>query len=393
MRIVEIEAPPEAIASSLDELAPARQQIADRLDGRSVAIAQEWIGSRAGSEKVFEALGHLVPDADLFTLTVEPGVAIETSGRPLHVSWMDRRGLRDRRDLTLPLMPLTWRTMRRRDPDVVITSSHAFARTFAGSSASTHLSYVHSPARYLWFPDVDHRSAGWRRPIEAPVRSVLKRIDRRSTARTSSLAANSATTQGRIREVYEREARIIHPPVDVRFFDQDPTSQREPFVLAVSRFVPYKRLDLAIRVAHEVGVRLVLAGDGPERSALEELASTSGADVEFVRSPSDEELRSLYRRATALLFFANEDFGIIPVEAQACGCPVATAGEGGVLETVVGGRTGLHAARTDRESLAAAVRGVLDEPPSSDECRSNALRFSYGAFGEAVSGWIGDVVG
>ena len=275
---------------------------------------------------------------------------------------------------------------------MVITSSHAFARTFAGSGASTHLSYVHSPARYLWFPDVDHRSAAWRRPIEAPVRNVLKRIDRRSTDHTESLAANSATTRRRIREVYRREARIIHPPVDVKFFDPgDSVSSASRSCWRSAASFRTSGWTLRSELLMSSGSGSCSLVTGPNVPTLEALASSLAADVEFVRSPSDDELRTLYRRAAALMFFANEDFGIIPVEAQACGCPVVTAGEGGALETVVDGRTGVHADASGPGTPGRAVREVLDDQPSADECRTNALRFSYGAFGTR-SGWVGDAV-
>ncbi len=372
--------------ASLAELAPHRDRLRVALDGRSVALTQEWVASRAGSEKVFEALAHLLPDADLFSLSVTPGVSVSTGGRPIAVSWLDRKRLRDSRALTLPLMPVAWRTMTRNRYDVAITSAHALGRTFVPSQ-TLHFSYVHSPARYLWFPEVDTRSGRWRRPFETPMRTMLKRVDLTSTRACDELAANSLTTQRRIQQVYGRSTPVINPPVDVQFFE--PAGDRaDSFVLAVSRFVPYKRLDLAVEVAADVGVRLVIAGDGPDRGRLEEIAAARRADVEFVRSPSDQELRRLYRTASALLFFSNEDFGMIPVEAQACGCPVVTAGVGGALETVVDGVTGRHAAGPDAAAATGALRSLLDDRPTPEACRTQALRFSYDAFGAAVVDWM-----
>lgn len=367
------------------QLEESVEPIRTALDGRSSALAQEWIGSRAGSEKVFEALAVLLPDARLFTLTHTPGVEIETGGRPITTSFLDRAVVRDRRSLTLPLMPAAWRSIR--EPfDVVLTSAHALARTF-GRDARTHLSYVHSPARYVWFPDVDTRSRPTGKVLQAPARALLKRIDRSATIRTDALAANSLTTRDRIREVFDRDAVVIHPPVDTNFYSVGEGAPRSG-LLALGRLIPYKRMDTAIELAHRLGEPLTLVGNGPELDPLRRFAEQLDADVTFLTDASDEDVRALYRGSAALIFPGNEDFGIVPVEAQACGCPVVTAGIGGALETVVGGVTGVHAASGDLDDLVAATAELLDGPTNPAACRSQAERFSYGAFGASIADWV-----
>ena len=373
----------------ISDLQPAIDTVRSALDGRSVALAQEWIGSRAGSEKVFEALAAILPEADLFTLTHTAGVEIETGGRPIETSFLDGSPLHERRSLSLPLMPMAWRRLRQRDSrewDVVVTSAHALGRSF-GRRAPVHLSYVHSPARYIWFPDVDSRTGRFTAQVQAPARALLKRVDASATRTTTSLAANSETTRARIAQAYGRSSELIHPPVDTRFYTLGPRKQRSG-LLALGRLIPYKRMDVAIEIADRVSLPLTIVGRGPDAQRLRELAAHRGVDVTFVEGATDDEVRELYRRSEALVFPGNEDFGIVPVEAQACGCPVVTAGVGGALETVVGGVTGVHARSEALEDLVVATRVLLDSSLDPAACREQAERFSYATFGSAVATWV-----
>lgn len=377
----------------VDDLKPSIDAVRSTLDGRSVALAQEWIGSRAGSEKVFEALAVLLPEADLFTLTHTAEVEIESGSRPIQTSFLDGSLFHERRSLSLPLMPLAWRRLQRGaagEWDVVVTSAHALGRSF-GRSAPVHLSYVHSPARYIWFPDVDSRTGRLAAQVQAPARAVLKRVDAAATRETTSLAANSETTRARIAQAYGRSSELIHPPVDTRFYSLGDPVQRSG-LLALGRLIPYKRMDVAIEIADRVCLPLTIVGRGPDAPRLQALAKGRGVDVTFVEGASDDEVRELYRRSEALLFPGNEDFGIVPVEAQACGCPVVTAGVGGALETVVDGITGVHARSESLDDLVVATRTLLDSEIDPAACREQAERFSYATFGAAVATWVTGVL-
>ena len=368
------------------QLDAPRQRLRDAIGDRTVAVAQEWLASRAGSEKVFEAIAYLLPDADLFALTHEPGCEIETEDRPVATTLLDRPWPRQHRAVTLPIMPLAWRAVTRHRWDVVVTSSHAFARSF-GRHGDLHLSYVHRPARYLWFPELDARTQGLGSLIQRPVRAPLKWLDRSTTARPDSLVANSVTTQGRIRSVYGRDADVSYPPVDTVYYEPS-DAERQPRLLAFGRLIPYKRMDATIETAHRLGLPLTIAGTGPDEQRLRRLAAEVGADVDFAGYVTDEEIRRLYQTSAALLFLGNEDFGIVPVEALACGCPVVTAGVGGALETVVDPDTGAHAAGPTIDDFVAATDRVIAAPPSAAACRTQAERFSYGRFGERIADWI-----
>ncbi len=356
-----------------------------------MAIAAEWLAVRAGSEKVFEAMAQAFPNADLYALTREPGVPFDFGNRTVVTTFLDRYAfLRDRRELTLPIMPLAWRTIDvRRQYDVVLTSSHAFAREFPPAKSTKHYCYVHAPMRYAWTPDLDARTRVPARGMKLAA-ATLRTLDSRNVSAVDSFAANSLAVRDRIRRFYGRDALVIHPPVDVNFFTMGPETTPRTRALAFSRFIPYKRLDLAIEACAKARVPLTVAGSGPQERTLRRLASDLEADVTFEIRPSDERVRELYRTSLCLLFPAEEDFGIVPVEAQACGTPVVGFDRGGIRDTVVHGETGLRVRHQRADLFADALRTILDQPLAPDACRRHAERFSYDRFRERLKAWLSD---
>jgi glycosyltransferase involved in cell wall biosynthesis len=283
-------------------------------------------------------------------------------------------------------MPLVWRTSGRPAPDVVISSSHAFAHTVRlGEPEQTrHLSYVHTPARYLWSPDFDGRGAN---PALALPRKALQAADRRGGRHVRAYAANSREVQRRIERFWRRDATVVHPPVDVDYFAAGSPSRRD-HLLGVGRWIPYKNFDLMIEIAAAAGRPLVLAGSGPQEAELRRRAR--GREVTFEVRPSRERLRELYHGAAALLFPAHEDFGIIPVEAQACGTPVIGLRRGGLLETVLEGGTGYLVDGLDPGCYVDAIGriGELDQA----RIAAHAQNFSHARFAEKMSRWVDDAV-
>lgn len=368
------------------------------------ALIHEWLEGRSGSEKTYEQIALAFPDADLYALTREPDGEFDFGGRRVTTTRLDRAVFRDRRAATLPLMPLAWQTLPRQDEpyDVVITSSHAFANLARPTAdARTVLCYCHTPARYLWLPDLDDR-AGRLNRLLAPVRSVLRRVDRRGADRVTAFAVNSAEIAGRVRTFYDRDAVVIPPPVETDFFTpagDEPVSTvhaslPDEFVLAISRFVPYKRLDLAIETAANVGLPIVVAGSGPDEARLRDVARNAGADATFVIGPDQDRLRTLYRRARLVVFPAFEDFGIVPVEAQACGTPVVALAAGGTLDSILPGETGMLAPEQTVAAFskftAAALDELADGTLTAEACRANALEFSGDRFRTRIREWAGD---
>lgn len=357
------------------------------LAGRSVALVHEWFGATGGSENVFLAIREVLPDATGFVLWRDRDAR---RGLDLQESWLARTPLRRSKALALPLMPLTWRTLSTERFDVVISSSHAFAHTvrFRSSPQARYLSYIHSPARYLWSPDFDGRGSGGM--LSLP-RRVLRGADVRLSRHVDSYAANSREVQARIQRFWKRDARIIHPPVDVDYFTAAPADQRRQdrgYLLGVGRWIPYKKFDLMIEIADAARLPLVIAGSGPEEEALRRQAARVGVPVTFERQPSRERLRELYWGARCLLFPTHEDFGIIPVEAMACGTPVLGLRRGGVLETVVDGETGFLVDSDDPARYAAMLRHL----DALDRIRigRHAARFSADVFRANVASWVVD---
>ncbi len=350
------------------------------------AVVQEWIAGRAGSEKVFERIASVVPQADLFALTHQPGVKIDTGAREIQTTFLDQKFFREHRATSLPLMPVAWWSLRhRKDYDLIITSAHAFAREFAGARpTATHLCYVHSPMRYAWERKIDPRTSS---RINALPAAVLRLLDRRTVAGVTGFAANSLETQDRIRRHYERDSEIIHPPVDTAFFGQV-TRSPEDYVLAFGRFIQYKRFDLAIAVADRLGTPLVIAGSGPLEDEIRLAAEAARIPVRIVVRPSDDDLLQLLAGAQALLFPGIEDFGIVPVEAQAAGVPIVGPRLGGLRDSVEDGVTGILTEDQSVESLAKGVEIALGEQLGGAPCQQWATRFRPERFDEQLLDWI-----
>ncbi|MFB9234042.1 glycosyltransferase [Plantactinospora siamensis] len=356
------------------------------LAGRSVAVVHEWFGATGGAESTFLVLADLVPHAHRFVLWADRDVPVEQLR--LRQSWMARTPLTRSKAVALPLMPLVWRGWDGDPLDVVISSSHAFAHTarFGPPERTRHLSYVHSPARYVWSPSLDSRG---RNPLLSLPRRALQAADVRLSRHVHAYAVNSREVQRRVERFWGRDAVVIHPPVDVDYFAAAPREQRaqpRDYLLGVGRWVPYKNFDLMMAAAAEAGLPLIIAGSGPEEARLRRAAERSRAQVTLERRPTRERLRELYWGARALLFPAHEDFGIVPVEAQACGTPVIGLRGGGLLETVRDGETGHLVDSLAPAAYAAAVRRVAELPV--ERIMDNAERFSRQRFAARMTEWI-----
>lgn len=352
-----------------------------------VALVHEWFESVGGSEQVFLEMSRTLPDATRYVLWNSSG---DQRHATLRESWLARTPFRRHKALALPVMPLAWRTLDRRRYDVVVSSSHAFAHTVRlGSRDCRHLSYIHSPARYVWTPELDPRNLP---SAMSAARPFLRAMDRRLGQHVNSLAANSVEVRDRIRRFWGRDARVIHPPVDFRFFSAPGphTGQDRRYLLGVGRWIGYKNFDLMIETAARAGLPLVIAGSGPDEDRLRRLAAASGARVTFELRPSNEQLRNLYWGALALLYPAHEDFGIIPVEAMACGVPVLGLARGGLLETVLPGVSGHLVEHLDAAALAARVPATIRL--DREDVQHTASRFGADVFTRRFTQWLVDEV-
>lgn len=362
-------------------------------------IVHEWIEQAGGAEKVLRAMADTYQDAPVLALWSDARDNYLT-GR-LRETWLARTKLRRNKALALPFMLAAWRNQAIEDADWALVSSHLFAHHVRFKDRRENIQkfvYVHTPARYIWEPSFDRR--GSHVTIRAASR-LLQSIDRKRASEGAQFAANSQFVKDRIQRTWGQEARVIHPPVAVsklqakascadelnvqeqQIVDDLPNS----FVLAASRFVPYKRLEAAVRVAEANGVSAVIAGSGPDEARLRALAANASIPVHFIIQPSDTLLMTLYQKCLAYVFAAVEDFGIMPVEAMAFGTPVICGNIGGVLETVEDGVTGVHLHSESPNEL----KNALEKASSlrRDVIRNHALRFDTAHFEKRLAEWTG----
>jgi glycosyltransferase involved in cell wall biosynthesis len=349
-----------------------------------VALIQDWLTGMRGGEKVLAALGGIFPDADIFTLFYRPDrVSDRIHSHRVFASPLNRLPgvLRYYRNL-LPLMPRTIESFDLRGYDLVISSSHAVAMGARVPAGVPHICYCHTPMRYLWAAPSDYFQFDFGGLVKRPALGLfspwLRRWDVRSSRGVTQFLANSENVRSRIATAYGRNARVVYPPVDTDFFTPDlPGRATGDYYLVVSALEPYKRIDLAIRAMRRLGRCLIVAGRGSQARALQRIA---GRDVEFTGWVDDERLRELYRGCRALLFPGLEDFGMCPVEAQACGRPVIAYGRGGALESIQDRATGLFFPEQTVESLIEAVDAFEGLPFDPAAARRNSLRFSPANF-------------
>ncbi len=371
------------------------------------ALVHDWLTGMRGGEKVLEVFCQIFPRADLFTLIHVPGrVSPIIESRRIVVSPLSRLpGIGRHYRRYLPLFP---RMIERFDLvgyDLVLSTSSCVAKGARPAPGAVHVSYVHSPMRYVWDRYEDYFAPGRADPATRAAMAFLRRPlqawDRRSAERVHVFVANSEFVADRIRRYYGREAEVIPPPVDVGRFRPAAEGVTSEW-LVVSAMAPYKRLDVAILAARLAGVDLAVVGTGPEEAALRRLA---GGRVRFLGWVDDGRLARLLARCRGLLFPGVEDFGIVPLEAMASGRPVVAHAEGGATETVRGapwpgdplgrseGATGLLVREQTPEAFAAAIRFLEDHPETIDPaaCRSRAEEFATDRFRarirEAIPRW------
>jgi glycosyltransferase involved in cell wall biosynthesis len=379
-----------------DHALPSDHGVPATRAGLRVALVHDWLTGMRGGEKCLEVLCRAFPDATLYTLihrrgSLSPAIEsmkIQTS--PLQKLPGVFRWYRH----LLPVMPLAARGWRPGNVDVVISLSHCVAKAVVPPPGVAHICYCFTPMRYAW-QGRDAYLESWsdrpvRRLLARRLLSRLRRWDRATASRVSHFIAISETVRRRIARCYRRDSVVIQPPVDVEFYTPaDDSRPRSDDYLVVSALVPYKRIDHAVAACSQSGRRLIVIGEGPERTRLEAMA---GGSVQFLGWQPDDVIREHYRRCRALLFPGDEDFGIVPIEALACGMPVIALGRGGVAETVD------HAVgHTYDEPTPAGLLGAIEDWEAkgcrfdADLARSRAEGLSLDVFRERILGLIGEV--
>ena len=350
------------------------------LDELRIAVVHHWLLSMTGGEKVVEALCELFESPDVFSVVADTKALSDTLNRcKLSTSFVQNiPGSHKWHRYYAFLFPLAVELFDLRDYDVVISSDANTVKGVITRPETCHICYCHSPMRYSWNMFHEYLPKGpLRRGLIAVLMHYLRLWDHAASSRVDFFVANSETVRARIRKYYRREAKVIYPPCDVDRFSV--SSRIDDYYLFVGRLVGYKQTEIAVRAFNENGKRLLVVGDGPEKAFLKSIARPN---VEILGWVPEEKLPKLYERCNALIFPGEEDFGIAPVEAQACGRPVVAYGRGGALETIIPGETGLFFYEQTPSALNAVIsqlegcRGAFDPVT----IRTNADRFAKERF-------------
>jgi glycosyltransferase involved in cell wall biosynthesis len=370
-----------------------------------IALIHDWLTGMRGGERALLAFCEMFPDADLFTLVQVPGATdpiIERRRvRTSPIQYLPFAGRLYRH--YLPLFPLAIEQFDLDNYDLVLSTSHCAAKSVVVPGHTRHLCYCLTPMRYAWdqFDSYfgEERVGKTMNRVMRPLMAAMARWDRATEGRVHRYLAISQYVAQRISQYYNRRSSIVYPPVETTFFTPEPESsgqrtglalsepaatersaRRVEGLLVVSALVPYKRVELAIRAARLANMPLTIVGDGPERRSLEALG---GGGVRFLGWCTNEEIRDLYRSSVATILPGEEDFGIVPLEAQACGRPVVALRKGGALETVIDGETGILV-EPGEQALADGLRRVSDREWDSVQIRRQAECFSRDRFVQEI---------
>jgi len=359
------------------------------------AIVHDWLVNYAGSERVVESLTNIWKDADIFTLVDflnDEEREIILKGKWAKTSFIQMLPFaRKRHRKYLPLFPLAIEQFNLSGYDLVISSSHAVAKGVVTSSSQLHVCYCHTPIRYAWDlkdqylkeTNLDKGLKGW---AANKILGYIKKWDLKTSRHPNYFVANSKYIAGRIKRLYNREAEVIYPPVDINKFEVE--TKKENYYLTASRMVPYKRIDLIVEAFSEMpDKKLVVIGHGPE---MEKVKSKSSNNIEITGYQPFDSLKKYMQQAKAFIFAAEEDFGIIAVEAMACGTPVIAFNKGGITESVIDGETGIFFNEQTKDSIIEAVNKFEMRRKDFDAgcIRKQSEKFSREIFEDSIYSFV-----
>ncbi len=367
------------------------------LSGLKVAIVHDWMVGLGGAERVVGSMLKLLPQANIYTSVYSPDKLQLFAGHKINTTFLQNWPLsRSKHQLFSALRPLAFESLDLSNYDLVLSSSSAESKGVITPTSTLHISYIHTPTRYYWSGYSDYLAEPGFGVLNPIVRLLMPSLVRRlrkwdfaAAQRPDYLVANSNVVSARISEYYNRPSQTIRPPVDTDRFGHDRENQQGDYLLVVSRLVPYKRVDLAVKACNKLGLKLIIAGRGPELSRLKKLA---GSTVSFVESPSDSQITKLYLGARGFIFSAEEDFGITPVEAMSAGLPVICFGEAGATETVIDGTTGVYHDKQTVASLVEAIGKFEATKFDRGTIVKRAKMFSESRFLDELGGYIADKI-
>jgi len=341
---------------------------------KKVAIVAEWLTWRGGGESVVDALLEAFPKADFYTTVYNEKKLPEYKIRNPKTSFLQKIPLiRDKHQSVPPLLLSAIKSLNLEGHDLIISSSSAIGKGITKPKGSTHVCYCHAPMRYVWQPDIDNRLVS--KPFGKLFLNYLKQWDLKANKSVDYFLTNSRTIQKRIKKVYGRNSTVIYPPVDLS--KNIKNIKKKNYFLTLGRLIPYKRNDLAITACNKTKQNLYVAGDGPEAENLKKIASNY---IRFLGRVTSGEKQKILSEAKALLFPAEEDFGIVPVEALSSGTPVIAFGSGGATEYIQDGKNGILFDKQNTESLIGAMKKFEKAKFDKEYIIKSANKFSKERF-------------
>lgn len=369
-----------------------------------VALVHDFLDQYGGAERVLEVLCEIFPEAPIFTLLYDKekmsargGPAFGWQNKEIYTSFLQKfpKFLRKRKKWLLPFMPTAPETFNLREYDLIISSSGAWSKGIVTRLNTVHISYIHSPMRFVWDANEEYlmqRESGGK--IKFFARLILNCIriwDKVAADRPDYMIANSFYTRKRIKKYYGRESEIIYPPVNIKHKTWSMEQGKPNYFLVVSRLSAYKKIDKIIEAFNKLELPLLVVGEGNEEKKLKEIANKN---IQFLGWQKEEELQKIYSNARAFVFAAEDDFGIAPVEAMSYGVPVLALRKGGAIETVIEGKTGEFFDSSESEIIADSVRRFIEKEKDYDgeAMKKRAEEFSKERFIKEVNDYLGRIL-
>ena len=349
------------------------------LENLNIALVHDWLTSHAGGERVLLEMSEIFPKAPIFTSVFDPKGACPFKNKDVRPSFLQKFPLlKSKRELLVPLTPFAFEQIDLSKFDLILSSCSMASKGVLSKPGSIQICYCHTPSRYLWEPEVDSRArSGFFSSLRQNTAHKMRIWDRVAADRVDYFFANSKYVAGRIKKYYKRDSIVIYPPVDVEAYEPVNKSDIKDYFLFVSRLVRYKKCDLVIDAFNDLGLPLKIIGQGPDKKYLQKKAK---GNIEFLGYLSNEEVKKYYQEAKAFVFAAEEDFGIVPVEAMACGRPVIAYSGGGVKESVVDGVTGVLFDEQTPQCLIEAINNFDPDKFDPVKVRNHAKKFSKEVF-------------
>lgn len=357
----------------------------------NIALIHDWLTNNAGAEKVLFEISELFPGAPIYTSVYDQNGAKPFSKKTVITSFLQKYPLiKKHREMLVPLTPFVFEQFDLKKFNLVISNTTMAAKGVLTKPNALHICYCHTPSRYLWEPEVDERgSKGFFSGLRKNVTHKMRIWDRLAADRVDYFLANSKYVADRIKKYYQKDAKVIYPPVNIDLFKPGSLSSVKDYFLFVSRLVPYKKCDLVIDAFNDLKLPLKIIGRGPEKKRLMKKANSN---IEFLGYLSDKEIKKYYQEAHAFVFAAEEDFGIVPVEAMACGRPVIAYGVGGAAETVIPNKTGILFSEQTPQCLIDSIKNFDHTKFDPKVIRDHAEKFSKERFREEFKEKVDEIV-